>query len=165
MARPRPSTLSRRSRPLCRESWRALPPNFRVTPLFDQSLFVRASIYGVLREAIIAAVLTGLMILLFLGSWRSTLIVCTSIPLAILTSQIILSCAGAQHQRHDVGRHGAGRRNPGRRRHGGAGERSPQHGHEEAADARDSRRRLADCSAHAGFHACRSASCSFPWCC
>jgi len=71
-----------------------LPPNFRVTPLFDQSLFVRASIYGVLREAIIAAVLTGLMILLFLGSWRSTLIVCTSIPLAILTSQIILTALG-----------------------------------------------------------------------
>jgi len=71
-----------------------LPSNLRVTPLFDQSLFVRASIYGVLREAIIAAVLTGLMILLFLGSWRSTVIVCTSIPLAILTSQIILSSLG-----------------------------------------------------------------------
>ena len=71
-----------------------LPPNLRVTPLFDQSIFVRASIYGVLREAVIAAVLTGLMILLFLGSWRSTLIVCTSIPLAILTSQIILSALG-----------------------------------------------------------------------
>ena len=71
-----------------------LPSNLRVTPLFDQSLFVRASIYGVLREAVIAAVLTGLMILLFLGSWRSTLIVCTSIPLAILTSQIILTALG-----------------------------------------------------------------------
>ena len=71
-----------------------LPANLRVTPLFDQSVFVRASIYGVLREAIIAAVLTGLMILLFLGSWRSTLIVCTSIPLAILTSQIILTALG-----------------------------------------------------------------------
>jgi multidrug efflux pump subunit AcrB len=71
-----------------------LPSNLRVTPLFDQSLFVRASIYGVLREGVIAAFLTGLMILLFLGSWRSTLIVCTSIPLAILTSQIILSALG-----------------------------------------------------------------------
>ncbi len=71
-----------------------LNPNLRITPLFDQSLFVRASIYGVLREAVIAAVLTGLMILLFLGSWRSTLIVCTSIPLAILTSQIILTALG-----------------------------------------------------------------------
>ncbi len=66
----------------------------KVTPLFDQSLFVRASIYGVLREAVIAAFLTALMILLFLGSWRSTLIVCTSIPLAILTSQFILSALG-----------------------------------------------------------------------
>ncbi len=71
-----------------------LNSNLKITPLFDQSLFVRASIYGVLREAVIAAVLTGLMILLFLGSWRSTLIVCTSIPLAILTSQIILSALG-----------------------------------------------------------------------
>ena len=65
-----------------------------MTPLFDQSLFVRASIYGVLREAVIAAFLTGVMILVFLGSWRSTVIVCTSIPLAILTSQIILSALG-----------------------------------------------------------------------
>jgi multidrug efflux pump subunit AcrB len=71
-----------------------LNSSLKVTPLFDQSLFVRASIYGVLREGLIAAVLTGLMILLFLGSWRSTLIVCTSIPLAILTSQIILSGLG-----------------------------------------------------------------------
>lgn len=71
-----------------------LPANLRIKPLFDQSIFVRASIYGVLREAAIAAFLTGMMILLFLGSWRSTLIVCTSIPLAILTSQIILSLLG-----------------------------------------------------------------------
>jgi len=71
-----------------------LPSNLRITPLFDQSIFVRASIYGVLREAVIAAFLTGLMILLFLGSWRSTLIVCTSIPLAILTSQMILTALG-----------------------------------------------------------------------
>jgi multidrug efflux pump subunit AcrB len=63
-----------------------LPSQLKITPLFDQSIFVRASMYGVLREAGIAAFLTALMILLFLGSWRSTLIVCTSIPLAILTS-------------------------------------------------------------------------------
>jgi len=50
-----------------------LPPDLTVKPLFDQSVFVRASLQGVLREAIIAAALTGLMILLFLGSWRSTL--------------------------------------------------------------------------------------------
>jgi multidrug efflux pump subunit AcrB len=71
-----------------------LNANLKVTPLFDQSLFVRASIYGVLREAIIAAFLTAIMILVFLGSWRSTVIVCTSIPLAIFTSQIILSALG-----------------------------------------------------------------------
>ncbi len=71
-----------------------LPKTFQVTPLFDQSLFVRASISGVLREASIAAVLTALMILVFLGSWRSTLIVCTSIPLSILTSILIFSALG-----------------------------------------------------------------------
>ena len=71
-----------------------LPPNLRVTPLFDQSIFVRASINEVLREAGIAAFLTALMILLFLGSWRSTLIVCISIPLSILTSLCILAALG-----------------------------------------------------------------------
>jgi len=65
-----------------------------VMPLADQSVFVRASIDGVEREALIAASLTGLMILLFLGSWRSTLIVCISIPLSILTSLSILSLFG-----------------------------------------------------------------------
>jgi multidrug efflux pump subunit AcrB len=71
-----------------------LPPELQIDRLFDQSLFVRASINGVLREALIAAGLTGLMILLFLGSWRSTLIVCISIPLSILTSMIVLSATG-----------------------------------------------------------------------
>ena len=71
-----------------------LPTALRITPLFDQSLFVRASVSGVVREATIAALLTGLMILLFLGSWRSTLIVCLSIPLSILTSLIVLSLLG-----------------------------------------------------------------------
>src|SRR6266852_4834981 len=71
-----------------------LPSALRITQLFDQSLFVRASVIGVVREATIAAVLTGLMILLFLGSWRSTLIVCLSIPLSILTSLIVLSLLG-----------------------------------------------------------------------
>jgi multidrug efflux pump subunit AcrB len=72
----------------------SLPPSMRITPLFDQSLFVRAAIYGVIKEATLAALLTGLMILVFLGSWRSTLIVCISIPLSILTSQIVLSAFG-----------------------------------------------------------------------
>jgi multidrug efflux pump subunit AcrB len=66
----------------------------KLTPLFDQSIFVRASINEVTREAIIAAALTGLMILLFLGSWRSTLIVCVSIPLSIATSMVILAALG-----------------------------------------------------------------------
>jgi len=71
-----------------------LPASLQIRPLFDQSLFVRASVSGVVREAMIAAVLTGLMILLFLGSWRSTVIVCLSIPLSILTSLIVLSLLG-----------------------------------------------------------------------
>jgi multidrug efflux pump subunit AcrB len=68
--------------------------NLKVTPLFDQSIFVRTSISEVVREACIAALLTGLMILLFLGSWRSTLIVCISIPLSIATSLVVLSALG-----------------------------------------------------------------------
>src|SRR5579875_2613353 len=68
--------------------------NLQITPLFDQSIFVRDSINEVTREAAIAAALTGLMILLFLGSWRSTLIVCTSIPLSIATSLVILAALG-----------------------------------------------------------------------
>jgi multidrug efflux pump subunit AcrB len=71
-----------------------VPPELKVTTLADQSIFVRASIQGVVREALIAAGLTGIMILLFLGSWRSTLIVCISIPLSILTSLWILSLLG-----------------------------------------------------------------------
>jgi CzcA family heavy metal efflux pump len=71
-----------------------LPPALHITPLFDQSIFVRSSINEVLREAAIAAFLTALMILLFLGSWRSTLIVCVSIPLSILTSICILAALG-----------------------------------------------------------------------
>src|ERR1700760_1081944 len=67
------------------------PPNLKIQPLSDQSIFVRASINGVIREAILAAALTGLMILVFLGSWRSTLIIAVSIPLSILTSVIVLS--------------------------------------------------------------------------
>jgi multidrug efflux pump subunit AcrB len=72
----------------------AMPAGLVVRQLFDQSVFVRASINGVVREAAIAALLTGLMILLFLGSWRSTVIVCISIPLSILTSLIILKLMG-----------------------------------------------------------------------
>ena len=66
----------------------------QIDPLFDQSVFVRASVEGVIKEAAIAAGLTGLMILLFLGSWRSTLIVIISIPLSILVSIIVLGALG-----------------------------------------------------------------------
>jgi multidrug efflux pump subunit AcrB len=72
----------------------SLPANLEVKPLADQSLFVRASIQGVLREAVIAACLTALMILVFLGSWRSTLVIAVSIPLSILSSIIALSALG-----------------------------------------------------------------------
>jgi CzcA family heavy metal efflux pump len=71
-----------------------LPPTLHLVPLADQSVFVRAAIAGVIREGIIAAALTALMILLFLGSWRSTIIIAVSIPLSILTSVIVLSLMG-----------------------------------------------------------------------
>src|ERR1700733_2841763 len=71
-----------------------LPPQLKIQALADQSIFVKAAVSGVIREAIIAACLTALMILLFLGSWRSTLIIAVSIPLSILTSVILLSLLG-----------------------------------------------------------------------
>jgi multidrug efflux pump subunit AcrB len=71
-----------------------VPPELKMTPLADQSIFVRGAVSGVIREAVIAAALTGLMILLFLGSWRSTLIIAVSIPLSILTSIILISLLG-----------------------------------------------------------------------
>jgi multidrug efflux pump subunit AcrB len=72
----------------------AAPKGLKIKELFDQSIFVKASIVGVLREGVIAACLTALMILLFLGSWRSTLIIAISIPLSILSSIIVLSAMG-----------------------------------------------------------------------
>ncbi len=71
-----------------------VPPALKMTPLADQSIFVQSAVSGVIREAVIAAALTGLMILLFLGSWRSTLIIAVSIPLSILTSIMIISLFG-----------------------------------------------------------------------
>ncbi|WP_321843675.1 efflux RND transporter permease subunit [Paraburkholderia bannensis] len=71
-----------------------LPKALTITPLGDQSVFVKSAISGVVREAIIAACLTALMILLFLGSWRATLIIAVSIPLAVLTSILALSALG-----------------------------------------------------------------------
>src|ERR1700722_5475173 len=72
----------------------AAPPGLQINELFDQSVFVKQSVYGVLREGAIAAGLTALMILLFLGSWRSTLVVMISIPLAILSSLTVLYFLG-----------------------------------------------------------------------
>ena len=66
-----------------------LPPELKIEPLDDQSIFVRGAVSGVIREAVIAAALTGLMILLFLGSWRSTLIIAISIPCLLYTSRCV----------------------------------------------------------------------------
>ena len=94
-----------------------LPPELKIQPVGDQSIFVRAAVDGVIREAIIAACLTGLMILIFLGSWRSTLIIAVSIPLSILTSVIVLSFL---HETINIMTLGgsAGCRHSGGRRHG-----------------------------------------------
>jgi CzcA family heavy metal efflux pump len=72
----------------------SLPPALKITPMFDQSIFVRAAVQGVIREALIAACLTAAMILLFLGNWRSTLIIAVSIPLSIMVSICVLSALG-----------------------------------------------------------------------
>ncbi|WEJ99160.1 MAG: efflux RND transporter permease subunit [Candidatus Sphingomonas phytovorans] len=71
-----------------------LPPNLLVAPLSDQSLFVKAAVSGVIREGVLAAALTSLMILLFLGSWRSTVIIAASIPLAVLAAIAGLAIMG-----------------------------------------------------------------------
>ncbi len=71
-----------------------LPPALRIKPIADQSIFVRAAISGVVREAIIAACLTAMMILIFLGSWRSTLIIAVSIPLSVICSLLMLAALG-----------------------------------------------------------------------
>jgi multidrug efflux pump subunit AcrB len=77
-----------------KEMQAAAPPGLKISQLFDQSVFVTEAVRGVLREGAIAAGLTALMILLFLGSWRSTLVVMISIPLAILSSLIVLYFLG-----------------------------------------------------------------------
>ena len=71
-----------------------LPPDVKITPLFDQSVFVKAAVKGVVVEALIAAGLTAIMVLLFLGNWRSTLIIALTIPLSILASILILYALG-----------------------------------------------------------------------
>jgi multidrug efflux pump subunit AcrB len=94
---------------------KAAPPGMQIHMLFDQSLFVEQAIGSVLREGAIAAGLTALMILVFLGSWRSTLVVMVSIPLSILTSIAVLSALGETHQHHDPRWPRARSRHPGGR--------------------------------------------------
>ncbi len=79
---------------MAQEAAKSLPPEMTITPLFDQSLFVRASIRGVVVEALTAAFLTACMILLFLGDWRPTIVISISIPLSIFVSILILSALG-----------------------------------------------------------------------
>ena len=85
-----------------------LPKSLNVDFLFDQSVFVRSSINGVVREGVIAACLTGLMILMFLRSWRSTVIVATSIPLSILASVARADLRRTRDEHHDAWRPCAG---------------------------------------------------------
>jgi CzcA family heavy metal efflux pump len=79
---------------IVQQAAQALPPELKITSLFDQSLFVRASIDGVLREGLTAAALTAVMILIFLGDWRPTIVISISIPLSIFVSIIVLSAIG-----------------------------------------------------------------------
>ena len=122
----------------------SMPPELEMQVALDQSLFVRAAVEGVVEEAILAGCLTALMILLFLGSWRSTLIIAVSIPLAIITSIITLSALGRDDQYHDAGRSGAGGRYPGRRRHGCDREHQPASRAGQTVGAGDSGWRTAD---------------------
>jgi CzcA family heavy metal efflux pump len=79
---------------IVQQASQSLPPALKITSLFDQSLFVRASINGVIREALIAACLTAVMILIFLGDWRPTIVISISIPLSIFVSIILLGALG-----------------------------------------------------------------------
>ncbi len=79
---------------IVQQAAQALPPELKVTSLFDQSLFVRASINGVVREGLIAALLTAVMILIFLGDWRPTIVILISIPLSVFVSIIVLGAIG-----------------------------------------------------------------------
>jgi CzcA family heavy metal efflux pump len=79
---------------IVQQAAQSLPPELKISSLFDQSLFVRASIEGVIREALIAAALTACMILIFLGDWRPTIVISISIPLSIFVSIILLGAIG-----------------------------------------------------------------------
>ncbi len=109
------STMSvvRRAKELLPRIRELVPPECHIEILTDQSLFVKACVEEVAREAVTAAGLTALMILALLGSWRSTLIVATSIPLAIAASIIGLNIYRQYHQFYDTRRTGACRRHAG----------------------------------------------------
>ena len=121
-----------------------LPKELRIATLFDQSVFVRAAVQGVVREGAIAAGLTAVMLLLFLGSWRSTVIVLGVDPAfdPRLDHRPLLH--GPDAQRHDPRRHGARRRHPRGRRHRRDREHPPAPGHGQADRAVDPRRRGGD---------------------
>jgi multidrug efflux pump subunit AcrB len=89
--------------------------DLKITPLFDQSVFVKAAVQGVVREALIAAALTAAMILLFLGNWRSTCIIAVSDSAVDPLVDARAACAGRDHQHHDAGRPRARGGYPGRR--------------------------------------------------
>ena len=88
-----------------------------IKPIFDQSIFVKAALNSVLMGGLMAAGLTALMILLFLGNWRLTLIILASIPLSIIAALLVMYCRRADAQHHDARRVRPGGRHPGRQRH------------------------------------------------
>ena len=137
-AGPRRSRSSSSSSSCCRASGPPRRPASRSRSSSISRSSSRAAIAGVLTEEAIAACLTGLMILLFLGSWRSTLVVIASIPLSILTSLAILSLTRPDAQRDDARRARAGGRHPRRRRHGRDREHPPQPGARQAPSCRRS---------------------------
>ena len=130
-----------------------VPEGASIAATGDQSVFVRAAIRGVVTEALIAAALTALMVLLFLGSWRSTLIIAISIPLSILSSIILLGATRRDHQSHDPRRPRAGGGHPGRRCHGDHREHQPPSRGGHGRDAGHPRGLAADHRAGAGVDA------------
>ena len=127
-----------------------VPASLNIDPVADQSLFVRASVQGVLREALIAACLTGLMILLFLGNWRATLIIAVSIPLSMITSIIALSILGETINIMTLGGLALAVGHSGRRRDGRDRKHQPSTGTGQDARTGDSRRRAPDRDSDAG---------------
>ena len=160
-ATPRHWRSSTRSSDALQTIRQAAPAGLEINELFDQSVFVKQALVGVLREGAIAAALTAAMILLFLGSWRSTLVVMISIPLAILSSLVALYFLGETHQHPDAGRPRARGRHPGRRFHGHHREHaSPAHRGAHAPAAGDAARRRRHRHPDAGLDARPSAACS-----